>query len=220
MTNNRKTNLIASYITEGLFRKLANKEEEDFIRENDLLFHMIFMHNFRPTREEVNLGIYKINSFLPNKPLIFSKSVEVRYEEYKGAFERAFYMNISDLEERYQIKNIANTDEIKKVDLTPKNENDKLCKVVMAEKRDIFLFTQLKVEDTPNILRERGLITFFENPDFYIFNSMFKNYELGDEIYIDIEELVYFQKDGHGIHYPKNHFDSFELENLNQYSFS
>ena len=90
----------------------------------------------------------------------------------------------------------------------------------MAEKRDIFLFTQLKVEDTPNILRERGLITFFENPDFYIFNSMFKNYELGDEIYIDIEELVYFQKDGHGIHYPKNHFDSFELENLNQYSFS
>jgi len=209
---------LADYITNKLITKFENQDEEDFIRENDIIKSWSFLHNFTPNQQDINEALYKINCHFKN-PVIFSKLVNNK--ESSQDYERAFFYNNKGLNDRGSISYIVeNSDKLLPTKREMLSEDDKLCTILMSEKSGIFLFIQLKRESTALELFPMGEFT--ENPyHFYVFNSMFSNFMLNNKVYLNIEDFTHFETSNkYKIYYPKSHFNDFEIGILKAYNYN
>lgn len=212
---------ISSYILEKILDNLQMGLEEDYVTENQIIKHFYFSKRKQLDQVEINSSLYLINCQYQN-PVIFSRMV---VNKQTMDFERAFYFKTKSTRSIEGVYNAVLTSPVffptndKRI-----NEDEALCKVVMAEKSEIYLFTQLRIDTTPPMLKNLGTDEFSvynENPyHFYIFNSMYSNFNVNENIFLDLENFEKFKKNEYSIFHPKYHFDFIEIENLQKFDFS
>lgn len=213
---------VSNYILEKILSNLEMELEDDFVTENQIIMRFNISKRIHLNQTEINSALYLINCKFQN-PVIFSKMI---INKESGDFERAFYFktkNIKAIEGVYNTL-LSNPKSYPTKDKRT-NELEDSCKVVMSEKSEIYLFTQLKIDITPSTLEQLDSLNenklFTQNPyDFYVFNSLYANFEIGDIVYVEIKNFERFKQNEFNIIYPSNHFDFIEVENLKTFDFN
>lgn len=211
---------IADYILDKIYNNIS-EGKEDFVRENDIMKYFLFLNGLQPSQEEINMAIYKVNCHYSNPVLkcrkeIISESVNL---------ERAFYLSTNNLNEIEEVcRNLMKSNKLYPTNRQRSNDEEIPCLVLTTQKKDIFLLTQLRIGNTPQMLIDLGvdeMETYSEDPNyFYVFNSMFSNFKIDTKIYLDIYEMSSLKVNDKTIRYPKEHFDFIDLEELKSYNFN
>ena len=219
-----KINILADYIGNKIYEKIINRETEDFLRENELInyFSNSIMHDFIPTQQEINEAIYSINSkfFFFEAPLIDYNFVDINESLYKNNKERAFFFNYGSnrVELGKILSGILYGDKYLRKNIERKSEKQTMCIIKTSQKMDTFLFNTIKVDCTPSL--PNGRKTFIDaSNQIYVFNSMFSDYQPNEEIYLDLNDFDYFDKNGSEIYFSKSEIQDIDLDILRSYNF-
>ena len=106
----------------------------------------------------------------------------------------------------------------------PNNDDLTICGVVSTQTSDNFIFTELKIDNTPNELTDRP---FFQqnrmfkqdSNTFYMFNQSKMSIITGQQLNLNLKNFDHFIKDGFSIFYNRKDFTNHEIIELKSYNF-
>ena len=103
------------------------------------------------------------------------------------------------------------------------NEELTFCRIVISQKFGDFIFTQLKIDETPSMLKDRGT-RYWTEPQynhFYVF--MYDQYPYlaqGVEVELNLENYQNFRSINNSVvHFDKFHFSALDIAELHTCAF-
>lgn len=221
------TDKIREFILEQIYLKLTENKYPNYVRENDIIKHFStsFFDQFVPNQMMINDAIYRVNSIFHflEVPLIDYKYV--KYNNDGKSLERAFFFNYGNsVNEVAKLVSGGKSDKVgKERFLEKQDEDDLMCRILWTEKDGTFLFSRLKYDVTPEHLAEtlykdQRLFDELINT-LYVFNSMFTEFNINDDIYLNINDFKQVIVGDVKIKYLESQFKAVDISNLNQYNF-